>query len=68
MTTETSQIPSLTTEPNIQSTKPNGCGLTTAQILAIVVPLALLGLFCAIFLPIYLTQKHRKKKTKLTYI
>lgn len=68
MRTEASQIPSLTAEPNIQRPTSNGCGLTTAQILAIVVPLALLGLFCAIFLPIYLTQKDRKKKTKLIYI
>lgn len=66
--TETSQIPTLSSDRSIQRTGSKGCGLTTPQILSIVVPLALLGLFCAIFFPIYFTQKNRKTKTKLVFL
>jgi hypothetical protein len=66
--TEASQIPTLSSEPNVQNTGSKGCGLTTPQILAITVPLALLGLFCALFFPIYFTQKKTKTKTKLIYL
>jgi predicted esterase len=65
---ESSHIPAISTEQYAQQNGSKGCGLTTAQILAITVPLALLGLFCALFFPIYFTQKKRKTKTKYIYL
>lgn len=65
--TELSHIP-VNSESNILHNKAKGCPLTTSQILAIVVPLALLGLFCAIFFPIYFTNKKTKTKTQLIFV
>ena len=66
--TEASHIPTLSNDQVNQHPGSKGCGLTTAQILAITVPLALLGLFCALFFPIYFTQKKTKTKTKLIFL
>ena len=66
--TEASHIPAISSEQINQNSGSKGCGLTTGQILAITVPLALLGLFCALFFPIYFTQKKTKTKTKLIYL
>lgn len=40
----------------------NSCPCSLAQILALAIPLSLLGLFCAIFLPIYLTKHNHHNK------
>jgi hypothetical protein len=53
--TEASHIPTLNSEQNVQLTRAKECGLTAPQILAITVPLALLGIFCALSFPIYFT-------------
>ena len=66
--TEASHIPTLSNDQVNQNPGSKGCGLTTPQILAITVPLALLGLFCALFFPIYFTQKKTKTKTKLIFL
>ena len=47
--------------PNIDASN-NSSPCTLAQILAVVIPLSLLGLFCAIFLPIYLTKHNHHNK------
>ena len=49
------------TSPNI-GTSNNSCPCSVAQLLAIAIPLSLLGLFCAIFLPIYLTKHNHHNK------
>jgi len=49
------------TNPDI-GTSNNSCPCTVAQILAVAIPLSLLGLFCAIFLPIYLTKHNHHNK------
>ena len=40
----------------------NSCPCSLVQILAITIPLSLVGLFCAIFLPIYLTKHNHHNK------
>jgi predicted esterase len=44
----------------------SSCPCSVAQLLAIFIPIGLLGLFCAIFLPIYLT--HHNHHDKVIYI
>ena len=44
----------------------SSCPCSVAQLLAIFIPIGLLGLFCAIFLPIYLT--HHDHHDKIIYI
>ena len=44
----------------------SSCPCSVAQLLAIFIPIGLLGLFCAIFLPIYLT--HHNHHDKIIYI
>ena len=46
--------------------KNSSCPCSVAQLLAIFIPIGLLGLFCAIFLPIYLT--HHNHHNKVIYI
>ena len=58
-------INNLKTYQNIQSSK-SSCPCSIGQLLSIFIPISLIGLFCAIFLPIYLT--HHNHHDKVIYI
>ena len=51
---------------SIKIKKPR-CPCSVSQLLSIFIPISLLGLFCAIFLPIYLIT-HKKKTQVFTII
>ena len=53
------------THPNSVDSK-SSCPCSVSQLLAIFIPIGILGLFCAIFLPIYLT--HHNHHDKVIYI
>ena len=46
---------------NVQHPQKSSCSLTPLEILGITIPIALIGLFCAIFFPIYYKNKAKSK-------
>ena len=56
-----SNVEILKSEQNIPHPPKSSCSLTPLQILGITIPIALIGLFCALFFPIYYKNKTKNK-------